>query len=68
MSSLVHAPPLPSSKLDLLLEIHRRRAQNIETAKEMTEKERSMLREGTRKRRANTLILEEALMIVGADR
>jgi hypothetical protein len=67
MNSLLHAPPLPSSKLDLLLEIHRRRAQNNEKAKEMTEKEQSMLREGTRKRRANTLI-EEAFTIVGADR
>jgi hypothetical protein len=67
MKSLLPAPPLPSSKLDFLLEIHLRRAQNDEKAKEMTKKERSMIREGTRKMRANALI-EEALTIVGADR
>jgi hypothetical protein len=67
MNSLLHAPPLPSSILDFLLEIHLRRAQTNKKAKDMTKKERSMIREGTRKKRA-TMIIEEALEIVDADR
>jgi hypothetical protein len=67
MESLFHAPSdvrpsSPSSGLDLLTEIHLRRANTDEKAQKMTKKERTMIREGARKERNKSN--EEASKIV----
>jgi hypothetical protein len=57
-------PPL-SSGLDFLMQMHIRRENTDAKAQRMTRKERTMIKEGTRKER--TTMLAEALMIVDAE-
>jgi hypothetical protein len=67
MIALLQKPSdaLPSAGLDFLLEIHLRRAKTDEKAQKMTKKERSMIREGTRKEQNK--ILEDASQLLGGD-